>query len=197
MKRQRGTDRPDALGDMAPEVGNSVSLQYPEGLSEGPEHYYDPLQPLAGPMQNVTDQKTKRNPKSKATAITAEQAAETKRRRRNYELFIAYLIKNGGDEIGALASTYGITAQEVFANLEDYRADISAGQSNLSVSDMLESAGIGKAARVGVLRKHVYDSDPKVSLVALKLTMDLDGDKHDRGTSYETYLRMVLGKESA
>jgi hypothetical protein len=179
---------------MPPEV-SSATLHYPDGL-EQQEHYYDPLQPLAGPLQNVTPGTKKRPTKSKPSAITEEQAAETKRRRRNYDIYIRALIASGGDEITALAQTYGIEPKEVLANLDDYRADVAAGQSNLSVSDMLESSGIGKAARVGLLRRHAYDSDPKVSLVALKLAMDLDGDKHDRGTSYETYLRMVLGKEA-
>ena len=178
---------------MPPEVQSPV-LHFPDGIEQR-EHYYDPLQPLVGPVENVTPG-VKKAKKSKPTAITEEQAAETKRRRRNYDRYIRALIATAGDEVKALSIVYGIESDEVLADLDAYRADVLTGASTLTVGDLAEQFGAGKAARIMMLRKHMYDSDPKVSLVSVKLLSDLDGDKHDRGTSYETYLRMVMGKEA-
>jgi hypothetical protein len=202
MKRQRHVDRPDDLGEMPPELVRGLGLAYPEGLEEG-THYYDPLTPLVGPISDVTPQsvlrkkKSKRNPKSNLGPLTDAQVAESRARRVRYDTYINELVQTGGDTVAALARTYGVFQDEVRENLAAYKTDVATGMASCSVSDLLEEAGLGKAARVGILRKHAYNADPKVSLVATKLAMDLDGDKHDRGTSYETYLRLVLNKESA
>ena len=51
----------------------------------------------------------------------------------------------------------------------------------LAVSDVMQSKGLTKGARVDVLKKHVYDPDPNVSLKALDQSWKLDGayvEKH-------------------
>jgi hypothetical protein len=194
-KRQRGADPIDALGGTLPEVSAAVELAYPDGAKAGYEHYYDPLKPLVGPVQDVTPGKKKKGKKA-VGGLTATQVEETKERRRRYDTFIDQMIENGGDQIYALAMTYGVSPEEIRANLINYKTDVMTGMNSSSVSDLLEHAGIGKAARIGILRKHVYSTDARESLVALKMALDLDGDKHNTGTSYESYLRMVLNKEA-
>jgi hypothetical protein len=198
VKKQRGVDRPSMTGEVLSELAPEATLEidYPKGLSEG--RYYDPLAPLAGPIENITPQpEEKRAKRSKMTALTSEQVEAAKIRATRYDMFIEKLVRNFGNEVDALAYAFGVENTVIEADIESYRAELGVGfSSNLSIADLMEKAFLGKLARVQLLRRHAYDSDPKVSLVALKLAMDLDGDKHDRGTTYESYLRLVLGRES-
>ena len=191
MKRQRGEDPIDLLGGNLPEVSAAVELSYPGG---GRQHdtYFDPLQPLAGPIADVTPGRKKG--KKKPGALSAQQESESKARRLRYDTFIDELVKNSGDEVAALAATYGVMTDEIQEKLLAYRTDVALGISSSSVGELMERMNIGKSARVRLLAKHVFSQDDKVSLVALKMATELDGDKHDTGTSYETYLRMVMSK---
>jgi hypothetical protein len=192
VKRQYAGDPADPLGSVIPEIAGGVDLRYPDGGGGESETYYDPLQPLVGPVADVTPGKKGR--KRKPLTLTAQQESETKARKTRYDRFIDALVKNQGDEVVALASVYGVETSEIEARRSAYRADVSLGLSTSSISDLMEKHNIGKATRVGMLAKHVFSADDKVSLVALKMAQDIDGDKHNQGTSYETYLRMVMSK---
>jgi hypothetical protein len=195
MKRQRGADPIDPLGDTMPELSRAIALTYPEGTG-GREHYFDPLQPLNGPVENVTpgQKQPKRKKRTAIGPLSEQDAALARARLDRYDRFIDSLLANHGDQVRALAETYGVPREEIESKFNEYRTDVQTGMSTSSVSDLLEKHGIGKAARIAILRTHVYSLDPKESLVALKMAVDLDGDKHDRGTSYESYLRVVMGR---
>jgi hypothetical protein len=189
-KRQKGRDSVD---DLVPELTGSVDLAYPEGGEH--EQYYEPYTPLVGTPPNVTPQKKARKKNKTSLALDDKQIAENRARKRRYDQFISHLIKNGGDKAVALALTYGLPSDAVAEKFDDYMADVMLGMTTSGVGDLLEEAGIGKAARIGLLAQHVYNPDPKVSLVSLKLATDLDGDKHDHGATYEQYLRIVKGRQ--
>jgi hypothetical protein len=191
-KRQRAADNPDA--PPIPEITNSVALMYPDG---GPreDHYFDPYQPMASGAVDVTPATPKKKKSKAPVAIDESHIAETRVRRARYDRFIDELIAAGGDKLAALSKTYGVPSHELAPKINDYLADVMLGMSTSSVADMLEVAGIGKQARIAKLRAHIFDPDPKVSLVAIRMAMDLDGDKHATGTTYEQYLRTVMGRK--
>lgn len=192
-KQWRGDE---AEGAVLPELTGTVELSYPDGAKGTThEHYYDPLQPLAGPIDVTPRPKEKKKKKSPAGPLNDEQIAINRARRIRYDSFIEHLIEQRGDRTQALALTYGLPAEEIKEKHADYLADVLLGMSTSSVGDLLENAGLGKAARIGVLARHAYSEDPKVSLVAVKLATDLDGDKHNQGQgSYEKHLLMALGR---
>jgi hypothetical protein len=199
VKKQRGRDRgkdEDGIERVTPEL-HSAELSYPEGV-ERREHYYELYPPLVGPVGNVTPIKAasgkKKKPKAPAGPITDAVMEETKARKERYDTFIDYMIEYRGNRVQALAATYGVPESLMLTEFRKYMTDVQLGMTTSSVSNLLEDAGIGKAARIALLANHAYSEDPKVSLVATKLATDLDGDKHDRGTTYEQYVRMIKGR---
>jgi hypothetical protein len=196
-KKQKAADKLEAT-DMLPELSAEVALSYPSTIG-GKDNYYDPYTPMAGPIANVTPEeppkKGKKGAKAPVGAINDEQVAINKARKNRYDTFIGHLSENAGNMVLALSLTYGVPSEDIKSNLRAYRDDVSLGISTSSVSDLLEDVGLGKRARVAMLKRHAYSDDEKVSLVALKLATDLDGDKHDHATTYETYLRMVKGQQ--
>ena len=187
-KRQYRGPQKDGRGELPPELAPEVTIDMPRAIDTG--HYYEPYPVLVGPIANITPEKKGKRKKG-AGAIDDEQAEINRARKRRYDAFMEHLAENGGNQIFALSLTYGVPSEEIRARLHDYKADVALGVSSSSVSDLLEDVGLGKRARIGMLKRHAYSADPKVSLVALKLATDLDGDKHDTGTTYETYIRMI------
>ena len=194
-KRQKAREKE---GDLLPELSAEVALSYPESVG-GKDHYYDPYVPMAGPLANVTPQPDTKKKKKKSTVVAGpvndEQVEINKARKARYDTFIGHMVENAGNMVLALSLTYGVPSEEIQGNLRQYRDDVALGLSSSSVSDLLEDVGLGKRARVQMLTRHAYSEDEKVSLVALKLATDLDGDKHDHATTYETYLRMVKAQK--
>jgi len=183
-------------GEIFPELPVEVSISYPESVG-GNDHYYDPYTPMAGPIANGSSQPDKKKNKKGSTSsgTSDEQAALTRTRKVRYENFIEHMVSTGGNMVLALSLTYGIPSEELKPNLRAYRDDVALGAPSSSVSALLEDVGLGKRARVAILAKYAYSDDPKVALVATKLATDLDGDKHDHATTYETYLRMVKAQK--
>ena len=189
-KRQKRQDPLDA--PLPPELSHEIALTYAPPNTH--ETYYEPYTPLVGAStQNVTppSKESKRKKKQKPGPIDEVTVEQNRARSRRYDSFITHLIDNAGDRVAALSLTYGVESEAIKERMDDYLADVMLGQSTSSISELLEKAHLGKAARVGLLARHAYSSDPKVSLVSIKLATDLDGDKHDHGTPYEAYLRMV------
>ena len=198
MKKYRGKDSgidEDGIERILPELRGTVDVPYPSG--GGRETYYEPYTPLVGPIGNVTPiVKARKKKAPKPTGpITDEVLAETAARKRRYDTFIDYMIEFNGDRVQSLARTYGVLENAIRDDLAKYMNDVLLGMTTSSVSNLLEDAGLGKASRIALLKKHAYDgTDPKVSLVAIKIATDLDGDKHDKGTSYEQYVRLIKGR---
>jgi hypothetical protein len=99
------------------------------------------------------------------------------------------MLEFDGDRVLALAATYELPAEQIRERYAEYMEDVLLGITSSSVGNLLEKNGLGKASRVALLTKHAYSNDPKVSLVAVKLASDLEGDKHDKGTSFEEFIR--------
>jgi len=192
-KRQHAsTIATDARGEPVPELTGAVTIAFPDGAPA--EHYYDPYKPMPAGAIDVTP-KPKRKKSRGPVEFDEAHVVENRARRQRYDRFIDELIEAGGDKLAALSKTYGIPSDEMKPQMVEYLADVMLGMSTSSVSDMLEVAGIGKQARIAMLRQHIFSSDPKVSLVAIRMAMDLDGDKHTTGTTYEQYLRTVMARK--
>ncbi len=195
-KKQRGRDKPDLLGGTQDET--TLDLSYPDSDVRAPEdqRYFEPYEPVVGALANVTPER-KAEKKPKATVPIDDAQIELNRaRRKRYDTYIEHLVASGGDKVAALALTYGLPQEAITAKFDDFRDDVALGMTQSSVGDLLESAGIGKAARVGMLARHVYSPDPRASLVALKMASELGNDDHDHGQgSYEKYLAMAMGKK--
>jgi hypothetical protein len=192
-KKYRSKDKPEDFG--TPEITQEVALSYPVAVETGT--YYEPYQALPGAVDNVVPigaGKAKKKKSKGAEASGNGDPDESARHRSRYDRYIDSLIRHRGNQVAALADALGLPTEEIAADVDRYRADIARGRNTSSISDMLEEYNAGKAARARLLAHHLYSEDPKVSLVAWKLAADLDGDKHDHGTTYEHYLRIVMNK---
>jgi hypothetical protein len=200
-KRGRGRDKPDAHGDLPVEVtrlvadadADRVDVAYPTGASEG--QYYEPYIALPGAIDNVTPiGSAKKKKKPVAPAAVPESVEATRHYKRRFDRYIDELVRNRGNHAEACAVALGLPVTVIEEDIERYRAEIARGQSTSSIADLLQAYGAGKHARMRRLAEQLHSPDDKVSLVANKLLIDIDGDKHDHGTSYEQRLRMIMGK---
>jgi hypothetical protein len=194
MKRHRPPDN-DELGRAIPEPQASPNNLIRLPTAKEQEHYYEPYTPLIGPVATPPSQEKKKKGKAKAAIPFSDEITKLNRlRKRRYDTFIDYMLEFNGDKVIALANTYQMPEAEVRLQFNELMDDVLLGITTSSVSDLLEKQGLGKAARVALLRQHAYSEDAKVSLVAVKLASDLDGDKHDKGTSFEEFVRRVKAK---
>jgi hypothetical protein len=153
----------------------------------------DPYAPAIGAVpHNVQTQK--RPLKRKLTAIEEQERAalelQSRMRVELYHRFLDAIADVQGNKVLALAAVFNITVDEVRANYDDLLAEVYAGRASSSVTKLLERADLDLAARITVLRKHVYSDTPAASLKALDMIDQMAGARSERG-SFENFLLLV------
>ena len=155
------------------------------------EHRIDPYKTLPGAMPDPTPTKRGRG-RPRKDDIAAAKRAEDRRRQERYSRYLDALIASQGDTDCALAVVYGLNSvQEAVDRHDELLADVQAGIPSSSINDMLKGRDLDKAARVSILRKHAYSSNPAASLKALDMIQDLDGSGPSE-SSYEQFVRLAM-----
>lgn len=186
MSRRRSLSR-DALGDVLPQLDDHNALTIPAPRHER-EHRLDPWAPLPGAVEQP------HYPTSARAPAVPDDAAV---RRSRYDRYLDSLVATHGDAVAALAAVYDLTEKEVGLRYTELLADVRAEAGTSRMADLLESQDLSKAARLRVLRNHVFSGAPAASLKALDMLAEMEGTGHDVEASYEQYVRAVIAEAAA
>ena len=136
--------------------------------------------------------KKKRGRPSKTDPRTIARK-EKELRSQRYDIYCEALIDTQGNKIMALVAAYGLPESEVRERYTELLADVRAGVGSSSLAEILERNDLDVAARIRLIRRQAYSTNPAASLKAVDMLAELDSEKSDK-TSYEQRLMVILNE---
>lgn len=156
-------------------------------------HDVDPYESPPGAVvvhhEPITRPLTKADEKARDVA-----KSEVKARSERYARYLDALTEHGGDQELALADVYGLSPEEVRPRRLELQADVRSGIGGTELAEVLERNDLSLLARVNVLRKHAYSTNPAASLKALDMIGELEGERSEVG-SFESFLRLAKAQK--
>lgn len=167
------------------ELDEATLAIVPGRKSRGPKQkLIDPQAPLPGAMKRV-------GPRPEPSAKEIKEA-DPKHLREKFDLYCRLLAEHYGEPVPALAAVFGISLEEAAERQAELHNEITRATSAMTQRDLFSMLNISKEHRTARLKTMMYCDNPAVSLKAMDMLNDMDGNAKSSGDTWEEWIALAI-----